>query len=96
MSECTCNHRNEGGEERPEEKNRAVSGVRGLFALSPVMVLLVVYLAVIRPLLKTATSETKPPELLEGELRDRELDKRERLPLDGFVFEGKWRQPIKK
>lgn len=44
MSECTCNHRNEGGEERPEEKNRAVSGVRGLFALSPVMVLLVVYL----------------------------------------------------
>ena len=31
-------------------------------------VLLVVYLAVIRPLLKTATSETKPPELLEGEV----------------------------
>ena len=31
-------------------------------------VLLVVYLAVIRPLLKTATAETKPPELLEGEV----------------------------
>lgn len=31
-------------------------------------VLLVVYLAFIRPLLKTATAETKPPELLEGEV----------------------------
>lgn len=48
------------------------------------------------PLVAVAVGYVGEPELLEGELRDRELDKRERLPLDGFVFEGKWRQPIKK
>ncbi|MCI5865841.1 MAG: nitroreductase family protein [Cloacibacillus porcorum] len=48
------------------------------------------------PLVAVAVDYVGEPELLEGELRDRELDKRERLPLDGFVFEGKWRQPIKK
>jgi hypothetical protein len=30
------------------------------------------------------------PEMLEGELRERELDPRERKPLEQFVFSGRW------
>ncbi len=46
------------------------------------------------PLVAIAVGYVGEPELLEGELRDRELDRRERLPLDDFVFAGKWRQPF--
>ncbi len=44
MNECTCNHRDDGRPERPERQERAVTNAKGLFALSPVMVLLAVYL----------------------------------------------------
>jgi len=48
------------------------------------------------PLVAIAVGYVGEPSLLEGELKERELEKRERLPLDSFVFEDKWQQPREK
>ncbi len=44
MSECTCNHRSDGEPKLPQTGESAPTNAKGLLALSPVMVLVAVYL----------------------------------------------------